>query len=178
MCAREVFSFHPAPLPACPEKSLSLIIPARLSRAPFERDARRARKSNHSRTYGIAGGGGCTGFFVRPIRRASKPFISPTCQISVRNSFVSSTYAKTKGYTPVENVGAPTFVIFPMIFSTFLHHTGLQHGRGKEEKRWLASFVGTSKRPVATSGNQAKRRRRRGLGLRLGHDRGRGGARE
>jgi hypothetical protein len=39
--------------------------------------------------------------------RASKPFVSPT-------------YAKTRGYAPVENVGAPTFLIFPHIFRTFL----------------------------------------------------------
>ena len=43
---------------------------------------------------------------VIPIRCASKPFVSPT-------------YAKTRGYAPVENVGAPTFLIFPHIFRTF-----------------------------------------------------------
>jgi hypothetical protein len=43
---------------------------------------------------------------VIPIRRTSKPFVSPT-------------YAKTRGYAPVENVGAPTFLIFPHIFRTF-----------------------------------------------------------
>ncbi len=178
MFARGVFSFHPAPLPACPEKSLTPIIPARLSRAPVERDTRRARKSNHSRTYGIAGGGGWTGLFVRPIRRASNPFISPTCQISVRNSLVSFTYAKTRGCTPVENVGAPTFLIFPLLFSTFLPLTGLQHNRGKEERGWLASSVGTSERSAHKIGDQATRRRRRRLGLRLGRGRGRGGVRE
>jgi hypothetical protein len=30
----------------------------------------------------------------------SKPFVSPTCKITVRNSFVSPTYAKTGGCTP------------------------------------------------------------------------------
>lgn len=30
----------------------------------------------------------------------SKPFVSPTCKIAVRNSFVSPTYAKTGGCTP------------------------------------------------------------------------------
>src|SRR5882724_9088742 len=29
-----------------------------------------------------------------------KPFVSPTCKITVRNSFVSPTYAKTAGCTP------------------------------------------------------------------------------
>ena len=36
--------------------------------------------------------------------RASKPFVSPT-------------YAKTRGYAPVENVGAPTFLIFGKQFA-------------------------------------------------------------
>jgi len=69
--------------------------------------ARLSGKSNHSRTYGMPGGGGCTGSLVIPIRRASKLFVSPT-------------YAKTGGHAPVENVGAPTFLIFPHIFRTFL----------------------------------------------------------
>ena len=111
MFARGVFSFQPARLPAYPENSASSIIPTL---------ARRSRNSNHSRTYGIPGGGGCTGSLVRPIRRASKPFVSPTYNITVRNSFVSPTYAKTGGYATVENVGAPTFLIFPLIFRTFL----------------------------------------------------------
>src|SRR5260221_3348789 len=33
---------------------------------------------------------------------SSKPFVSPTCRIAVRNSFVSPTYAKTGGCTPLE----------------------------------------------------------------------------
>ena len=80
----------------------------------------RGTKSNLSRTlalsvlregYGMPGGGvllACPERSRRviPIRRASKPFISPT-------------YAKTRGYAPVENVGAPTFLIFPHIFRTF-----------------------------------------------------------
>jgi hypothetical protein len=32
----------------------------------------------------------------------SKPFVSPTCRITIRNSFVSPTYAKTGGCTPVK----------------------------------------------------------------------------
>src|SRR6266478_7470221 len=39
----------------------------------------------------------------------SKPFVSPTYKITVRNSFVSPTYAKTGGVYPRKNVGAPTF---------------------------------------------------------------------
>src|SRR6266481_9168802 len=65
-------------------------------------------KSNHPHTlvpsafregYGMPRGGGCTSFLVRPIRFVSKPFVSPTYQISVPNSFVSPTCAKT-GETP------------------------------------------------------------------------------
>jgi hypothetical protein len=41
----------------------------------------------------------------------SKPFVSPTCEITVRNFFVSPTYAKTGGCTPPKNVGAPTFAL-------------------------------------------------------------------
>jgi hypothetical protein len=33
---------------------------------------------------------------------SSKSFVSPTCRISFRNSFVSPTYAKTGGYTPLK----------------------------------------------------------------------------
>src|SRR5260221_3437326 len=33
---------------------------------------------------------------------SSKPCVSPTCRIAVRNSFVSPTYAKTGGCTPLE----------------------------------------------------------------------------
>jgi hypothetical protein len=35
--------------------------------------------------------------------------------------FVSPTYAKPGGHAPVENVGAPTFLIFLHIFRTFSH---------------------------------------------------------
>jgi len=59
--------------------------------------ARLSGKFNHSRTYARPGGGGCTGFLVRPIRRSSKSFVSPAYKISVRNSFASPTYAKTGG---------------------------------------------------------------------------------
>ena len=86
-----VFSFHSARLPTYPENFLSPIIPTH---------TRRARKSNHSRTYELPGGGGCTGSIVRPIRRASKPFVSATYAHFARNSLVSHTYAKTGGYTP------------------------------------------------------------------------------
>jgi hypothetical protein len=113
-------------------------------------------KSNHSRTYGIAGGGGYTGFFVRPIRRASKAFVSPT-------------YAKTEGCRPVENVGAPTFLIFPLIFRSFC----LSRAKNITEERKRRTGIKAS----ATLGNRTRRRRRRRLGLRLGRGRGRGGVR-
>jgi hypothetical protein len=45
-------------------------------------------------------------------------------------SFVSPTYAKVGGYTPMENVGAPTFLIFPLIFRAFL---GMRLGGGRVE---------------------------------------------
>jgi hypothetical protein len=90
MFARGVFSFHPAPFLASPENPPSPIIPTL---------ARPSRKSNHSRTYRVPWGGGCTGFLVRPIRLVPKPFVSPAYKISVRNSFVSPTYTKTGGYT-------------------------------------------------------------------------------
>src|ERR1700719_988316 len=117
MFSRGAFSFHSARLPASPENSLTPIIPARLSRAPLERDARPSRKSNYSRTYEIPGGGGCTGFLVRPIRRVSKPFVSPTYQISARNSFVSPTYAKTGEWSPCGKCRrADIFDFSPYIF--------------------------------------------------------------
>ena len=93
MFARGVFSFHSLPLPASVENSPSPIVPTL---------ARRFRKSNHSRTSAIPGGGGYTGFLVRPIRLTSKSFVSPT-------------YAITGGCTFCGNVGAPTF---PCSFSS------------------------------------------------------------
>jgi hypothetical protein len=40
----------------------------------------------------------------------------------------------------LRNVGAPTFLIFPLRFRTFLPLTGLQHNRGKEERSWPRKF--------------------------------------
>ncbi len=60
----------------------------------------------------------------------SKPFVSPTYKITVRNSFVSPTYAKTGGCTPLKmsakNVGAPTFSLSflpipPRAFQSLAH---------------------------------------------------------
>jgi hypothetical protein len=55
-------------------------------------------------------------------RRATSSIscISPTYGIKPRISFVSPTYAKTGECTPRKNVGAPTFLIFPLIFRAFL----------------------------------------------------------
>jgi hypothetical protein len=97
MFARGVVSFQPARLPAYSENSASPIIPTL---------ARRSRNSNHSRTYGIPGGRGCTGSLVRPIRRASKPFVSPT-------------YAKTEGYAPCGKCRRADIFDFSPYFSHF-----------------------------------------------------------
>jgi hypothetical protein len=51
-----------------------------------------------------------------------KPFLSSTYTKITPNSPISSTYAKTGGYPPVENVGAPTFSI------TCSVHTRLRSG--------------------------------------------------
>ena len=53
-------------------------------------------------------------------RRRAISFISPRYERQSRISFVSPTYAKTGGVPPPKNVGAPTFLIFPLIFRTFL----------------------------------------------------------
>src|SRR5579859_8156414 len=100
MFARAFLSYHSARIPACPENLPNPIIPTLLSRASFERHSRPSCKFNYSRTSAMPGGGGYTGFLVRPIHFVSKAFISPTYEISVRNSFVSPTYAKTGGCTP------------------------------------------------------------------------------
>ena len=52
-----------------------------------------------------------------------KSNVSPTYITPTNNSFLSHTYAKTGGYTPPKNVGAPTFSIFPLIFAVFLRST-------------------------------------------------------
>jgi hypothetical protein len=44
----------------------------------------------------------------------SKPFVSPTCRITVRNSFVSLTYAKTEGCTPLKMSARRHFHAFPV----------------------------------------------------------------
>ena len=59
----------------------------------------------------------------------SKPLVSPTCKITVRNSFVSPTYAKTGGLYHRKNVGAPTYYICflrihalaPLAFQSLAH---------------------------------------------------------
>jgi hypothetical protein len=49
-------------------------------------------------------------------RISNKSLVSSTCKILVGNSFLSPTYAKTGGGYPQKNVGAPTFLIFRLIF--------------------------------------------------------------
>jgi len=129
MFAREVLSFHSALPPGHNPKLLSPIIPTRLCRVPFKRDAQLPHKPNYSHTlalsvsgegYGIPGDGGCTGFLIRPIRRASKPFVSPTCRISVDDSFVSPTYAKTGGYPSCGKCRRADILDFSPYFLSFL----------------------------------------------------------
>ena len=98
MFARGVFSFQPARLPAYPENSASPIIPTL---------ARRSRNSNHSRTYGMPGVGDVP--------------VSLSDQFAALLSLLFPLpMQKQRGMPPVENVGAPTFLIFPHIFRTFL----------------------------------------------------------
>jgi hypothetical protein len=104
MFARVVLTFHPAHLSTCEPDSLSPIIPT---------VARPSHNSNHSRTYEIPRGGGYTGFLVRPIRCASKPFVSPTCKITVRNSLISPTYAKIGECIPLKLSARRHFRAFP-----------------------------------------------------------------
>src|SRR3977135_2556000 len=98
MFVRGVFSFHPPRLPASPEYLPSPIIPAL---------ARLFHKLNHSRTYRIPGGGGYTGFLVRPIRLVSKSFVSPTC-------------AKTEGSPPCGKCRRADIFDFSPYFLRFL----------------------------------------------------------
>jgi hypothetical protein len=109
MFARAFLSFHPAGSLPTPKSSQIQLF----RHSCPERHSRGMRglpvNSNYSRTSAMPGGGGYTGFLVRPIHFVSKAFISPTYEISVRNSLVSPTYAKTGGVHPSKNVGAPTF---------------------------------------------------------------------
>ena len=58
--------------------------------------------------------------FAFSSRIFAKSLASPAYEISAGNSFVSPPYAKTGGWTSLKNVGAPTFLIFPLIFRSFL----------------------------------------------------------
>src|SRR5882762_2826529 len=98
MFARARLPFHPASVPASRENSLSPIIPAL---------ARLFPKSNHSRTYRIPRGRGCTSFLVRPIRRVPKSFVSPT-------------YAKTGGTPPCGKCRRADIFDFSPYFLRFL----------------------------------------------------------
>ena len=54
-----------------------------------------------------------------PTSFSPKSNVSPRYTRPVCNSFVSPTYAKTRGYPHPKNVGAPTFSIFPLQFRIF-----------------------------------------------------------
>src|SRR5580704_11373021 len=121
MFARGLLSLHTPPLLGRNSPPLSTIIPTL---------ARHSRKSNYSRTYKVPRGEG--GVFHDPLatrppplvypeqdQRAAISFVSPAYEILVRNSIISPPYAKTGEYTPLQNVGAPTFLIFLHIFRSF-----------------------------------------------------------
>jgi len=108
------------------------------------------RKPNHSRTYGplpvtsiipaltrYPGGGGCWSYQFSPfdrsmlrIRRSlarrsfSEGGLSPLFPLHAKTTLVCLLFplhAQKRGaITPVENVGAPTFLFFPLIFRTSL----------------------------------------------------------
>jgi hypothetical protein len=92
-----------------------------LHRAALSASRNNSANSNYSRTYATPGVGGCTGLLVRPLPQL---FCFPYIR-------------KYRGMYRSKNVGAPTFLIFPLIFRTFLPLTGLQPNRGKEERSWL-----------------------------------------
>src|SRR5258708_29987285 len=101
MFARARLPFHPAPVPASRENSLSPIIPTL---------ARLFRKSNHSRTYGTPG------FLVRPIRLVSKPSV-PLHTKFLHAILLFPLLTQKQGlYPPPQNVAAATFLIFPLFF--------------------------------------------------------------
>src|SRR6266478_326468 len=75
-------------------------LPRKSPKSNHSHTSRLSPQSNHSRTFGMTGGGGCTGFLVRPIRSAPKPFVSPTYAHFAGNFFASPTYAEAGGYTP------------------------------------------------------------------------------
>ena len=93
MSARAILSFLSAcrersrrvPLPTSNQNYLSPNIPTRLSRAPFERDTRPSRKSNHSRTSAIPGGGGICRFSCRTNSSRSFPRNPALCPLSFQS---------------------------------------------------------------------------------------------
>jgi hypothetical protein len=107
MFARGVFSFYPASIPASPENSPSPIIPTL---------AHSLRKLNHYYHLCETGGGGVpvslSGQFASPLsllfpQHPKFPRATPLFPLDTQ---------KQGGTPPVENVGAPTFLIFPLIF--------------------------------------------------------------
>jgi hypothetical protein len=91
MFARGLLSFYPASCLASHKFSLNSIIPTRLSRAPFERDARPSLKSNHSRTSAIPGGGGIYRFPYQtnsPCSLHKNPTLCPLSFQSLAHSFI------------------------------------------------------------------------------------------
>jgi hypothetical protein len=93
MFARAILSFLSAcrersrrvPLPTSNQNYLSPNIPTRLSRAPFERDTRPSRKSNHSRTSAIPGRGGICRFSCRTNSSRSFPRNPALCPLSFQS---------------------------------------------------------------------------------------------
>jgi hypothetical protein len=85
-----------------------------------------------------------------PLATALMSFISPRYENSPRKSFPSPTYAKTGGWHPQKNVGAPTFSIFPVIFYTF---SVPRRGVAQFRRRRRSKRAG----PVEASGAQRAR---------------------
>src|SRR5580692_4579329 len=69
---------------------------------------------------------------------SSISFISPRYERQPRMSLVSPTYAKMGECTPPKNVGAPTFLIFPLISRTFLISCRSAHSPSTAGRKELA----------------------------------------
>ena len=91
-------------------------------------------------------------------RISNKSLVSSTCKILVGNSFLSPTYAKTGGGYPQKNVGAPTFLIFPLICRTFSHprrSIAYIQRRGRSRRAGPVQATGAQNTRIPTGSGQA-----------------------